>query len=69
VWTPDKRIPNRIDQGLWLAGVDYQPLRDLHVMPNVEGLIYRQKGTAIAPQYNDLQLRLTVAYTFARPQS
>jgi hypothetical protein len=68
-WVPDTRTAKRVDQVLWLAGLDYQPIRDVHVMPNFEAMRYRARGGAVVPTSQDLQLRLTLSYTFARPQS
>ena len=68
-WAPDQRTAKRVDQVLWLAGLDYQPIREVHVMPNVEAMRYRARGGAAVPAFHDLQLRLTLSYTFARPQS
>lgn len=68
-WVPDQRAASRVDQSLWIGGIDWQPLRDIHVMPNVEALQYHAKGGAVAPAHHDLQLRLTFYYLFSRPQS
>ena len=35
-WEPDHRADNRVDNELYIAGVDWQPFRDVHVMPNLE---------------------------------
>jgi hypothetical protein len=68
-WEPDHRADNRVDNQVYIAGVDWQPFRDVHVMPNVEASQYRAKGTAVAPPHNDLQTRITFYYRFSRPQS
>src|SRR6185295_5079652 len=59
---PDKRLVNRVDSQLWIAGLDWQPFKDLHVMPNIEATQYVAKGTAVAPAFHDLQARLTLYY-------
>ena len=69
LWQPDRRLTNRIDSQLWIAGLDWQPLKDVHFMPNVEATQYVAKGTAVAPAHHDLQARLTVYYRFVKPQS
>jgi hypothetical protein len=65
----DVNNPNRVDSQLWIAGVDWQPLKDIHVMPNVEATQYIAKGTAVAPPHHDLQARVTFYYLFSRPQN
>jgi hypothetical protein len=68
-WEPDHRTSNRVDNQLYIAGVDWQPFKDVHVMPNIEASQYRAKGTAVAPSHNDLQARVTFYYLFSKPQS
>jgi hypothetical protein len=68
-WEPDHRADNRVDNELYIAGVDWQPFRDVHVMPNLEASQFRSKGIAVAPPHNDLQARITFYYRFSRPQS
>ena len=68
-WIPDHRAVNRLDSQLWIAGLDWQPFKDVHVMPNVEATQYLAKGTAVAPAHHDLQARVTFYYKFAKPQS
>jgi len=68
-FSPDVRTANRVDVQLWMAGVDWQPIKDVHVMPNVEGTQYVRRGTAVVPPHHDLQARLTFYYLFSRPQS
>jgi hypothetical protein len=68
-WRPDQRSANRVDVRLWIAGLDWQPVKDLHVMPNVEAAQYLRRGTAAAPAHHDLQARITFYYLFSRPQS
>jgi hypothetical protein len=68
-WNPDRRLAKRVDSQLWIAGLDWQPLKDVHVMPNVEATQYDAKGGAAAPAHHDLQARLTLYYRFSRPQS
>ena len=67
LWQPDKRLANRIDSQLWIAGLDWQPIKDVHFMPNVEATQYTAKGTAVAPSYHDLQARMTFFYKFSKP--
>lgn len=66
---PDHNAVDRVDRQLWIAGVDWQPVKDVHVMPNVEATQYDAKGTAVAPAHHDLQARITLYYKFSRPQS
>lgn len=65
----DVRTPNRVDVQLWIAGLDWQPIKDVHLMPNVEATQYLRRGTAAVPTHHDLQARLTFYYLFSRPQS
>jgi hypothetical protein len=69
LWTPDTRTPNRVDTRLWIAGIDWQPFKDVHVMPNVEAMQYDSKGLAIAPDQADVQARITLFWKFSKPQS
>jgi len=66
-WMPNKRATNRIDSDLIMAGFDWQPYKDVHVMPNVEMTQYRAKGTAVAPAHHDAQARITFYYRFSKP--
>ena len=68
-WEPNHRLDNRVDSRLWIAGIDWQPFRDVHVMPNVEATEYVAKGTAVAPSHHDLQARVTFYYRYSKPQS
>jgi hypothetical protein len=68
-WQPDKRAADRVDTRLWIAGLDWQPVKDVHVIPNVEATQYLARGTGRAPANHDLQARLTFHYLFSRPQS
>ncbi len=68
-WQPDRRTANRVDQQLWVAGVDWQPLKDVHFMPNVESMQYAAQGTGMVPPHHDLQARVTLYWKFSRPQS
>jgi hypothetical protein len=68
----DKRAANRVDQQLWIAGLDWQPFGDVHVMPNVEAMQYTGKGTgaaSVAPVHNETQARITFYWRFSKPQS
>lgn len=69
LWDPDRNAPNRVRQQLWIAGVDWQPTKNVHVMPNVEAMQYRRVGAGVVPPHHDLQARLTFYYKFSRPQS
>jgi hypothetical protein len=66
-WQQDSRLANRIDSDLYIAGADWEPIKDVHFMPNVEATQYRAKGTAVAPAHHDVQARVTVYYRFSRP--
>ncbi len=66
---PDTRTANRVDVQLWIGGVDWQPIKDFHVMPNVEATQYVRHGNAVVPPHHDLQARITFYYLFSRPQS
>ncbi len=68
-WISNQRASNRVDSRLWIAGLDWQPYKDVHIMPNVEAMQYLAKGTAVAPAHHDLQARVTFYYRFAKPQS
>lgn len=68
-WNPNRRKADRVDSQLWIAGVDWQPFKDVHVIPNIETTQYLAKGTAVAPAHHDLQARITLYYRFSRPQS
>jgi hypothetical protein len=66
---PDHRADNRVDSQLWIIGLDWQPYRDVHVLPNIEATQYEAQGTAVAPAHHDLQARVTFYYRFSKPQS
>ncbi|HYQ89960.1 MAG TPA: hypothetical protein VEU09_10085 [Candidatus Binatia bacterium] len=66
-WQPNKRNDNRVDQDLLIGGVDWQAYKDVHIMPNVESMQYRAKGTAVAPAHHDTQARITFYYKFSKP--
>jgi hypothetical protein len=68
-WSPEARKVNRVDTRLFIAGVDWQPVKDVHIMPNLEATQYVQHGTGAAPKFHDLQARVTFYYRFSRPQS
>ena len=46
LWQPDRRVANRVDQHLYIVGVDWQPLKDVHFMPNIESMQYRRRARA-----------------------
>jgi phosphate transport system substrate-binding protein len=43
-WYSDLNNGNRIDNMLMIAGVDWQPYKDVHIMPNVEAKQYISHG-------------------------
>src|SRR5207247_3822149 len=57
LWQPDHRLANRVDQRLWIAGVDWQPVKDVHVLPNVEAMEYVAQGTGAVPFQHGLHAR------------
>lgn len=72
LWTPDQRATNRVDQQMYIAGLDWQPYGDVHIMPNVEAMQYSGKGTgplSVAPAHNEMQARITFYWKFTKPQS
>lgn len=66
-WQPNTRAANRVDSDLYIAGLDWEPLKDVHLMPNVEAAQYHARGAAVAPPTNDLQARITVYYRWSKP--
>jgi hypothetical protein len=66
-WMPNKRAANRVDSDLIMAGLDWQPYKDVHIMPNVEATQYHAKGTAVGPAHHDTQARVTFFYKFTKP--
>jgi hypothetical protein len=68
-WSPDVRNPDRVDTRLWIAGIDWQPFKDVHVMPNIEAMQYESRGFAFAPGQADVQARITLFWKFSKPQS
>jgi hypothetical protein len=68
-WQSDVHTANRVDQTLWIAGMDFQPIKDVHFMPNVEAMQYLPRGTAVAPAHHDVQARVTLYWKFSKPQS
>jgi hypothetical protein len=69
LWSPDRNVGNRVDQVMWIGGVDWQPFKDVHFMPNVESIQYTSKGTGVVPAHHDLQARVTLYWKFTKPQS
>jgi hypothetical protein len=69
LWQPDLNTANRVNQQLFIVGVDWQPFKDVHFMPNLESMQYVAKGTAAVPPHHDLQARLTLYWKFTKPQS
>jgi len=68
-WTPDSRTTDHVDTRLYIAGIDWQPFKDVHVMPNVEAMEYKARGLAIGPGQADVQARITLYWKFSKPQS
>ena len=69
-WASDQNSGNRIDSDLYIAALDWQPYRDVHIMPNVEAKQYVSHGNPAAfPAHNEVQARVTFYYRFSRPQS
>ena len=58
-WDPDARADDRVRQWLWIGGLDWEPAKNVHLMPNFEAMRYDARGAAVAPAANDLQVRLT----------
>ena len=48
---------------LFIAGIDWQPIEDVHFIPNVESLVYDTPDTGPKPE-NDVLPRLTFFITF-----
>ena len=66
-WDPNKRAANRVTSNLWIAGLDWIPVKDVHIEPNVEGDQYHGHGVGAAgtpPAWHSLQARLTVYVLF-----
>lgn len=71
-WRTDVRTARRVDTRLWIAGLDWQPVKDVHLMPNVEIAQYVSRGGAVLPAsqaHHDVQARITLYYLFSRPLS
>lgn len=66
-WQANTRLTNRIDSDLYIGGLDWEPYKDVHFMPNIEATQYRSRGTAVAPPHHDFQARVTVYYRFSKP--
>lgn len=66
-WDPNKRAQNRVTNNLWIAGIDWSPVKDVHLEPNLEGDMYHGHGVApagVPPAWHSLQARLTVYVLF-----
>ncbi len=68
-WVADQRNPNRVDSQLWIAGLDWRPIADIHIMPNIEAAHFLAHGRGVVPGHNDVQARVTFYYKFSKPQS
>lgn len=66
-WQPNTRAADRVDSDLWIAGFDWEPYKDVHLIPNIEYTQFHEHGAVAAPQNHDLQARLTFFYKFAKP--
>ncbi len=66
-WQPNTRGADRVDTDMYIAGLDWEPFKDVHVMPNVEATQYNARGAAVAPPHHDLQARMTMYYRWSKP--
>ncbi len=66
-WQPDTQAANRIDTDMYIAGLDFEPYKDVRLQPNFELTQYHARGTARAPAHHDLQARLTFYWKFSKP--
>lgn len=66
-WQPDTHLAKRLDSDLYIAGVDWQPYKDIHFMPNIEATQYRPRGGYVAHVHPDLQARVTMYWKFSKP--
>lgn len=66
-WQPNTRAANRVDAELWIAGLDWEPYKDVHVIPNVEAAQYHARGAATGPPHHDVQARVTMYFRFSKP--
>lgn len=66
-WQPDTRAADRVDSRLWIAGVDWEAYKDVHIMPNLEGVQYVSHGAGVTPSHPDLQARVTLYWKFSKP--
>lgn len=66
-WQTNTRAANRVDSDLYIAGLDWELHKDVHLMPNVVATQYHARGTAVAPPHHDLQARITVYYRWSKP--
>jgi hypothetical protein len=64
---PNTLAANRIDTDMYIAGLDFEPYKDVRIQPNVEVTNYHPRGTALAPLHHDLQARLTFYWKFSKP--
>ena len=66
-WQQNTRLADRIDSDLYIAGVDWEPIKDVHLMPNIEATQYDAKGAIAASPHHDFQARMTFYYRFSKP--
>ena len=64
---PNTKGANRVDQSLYIAGFDWEPYKDVHLMPNIESMQYDARGTTSPPAHHDTQARITFYYRFSKP--
>jgi len=83
LWTPNNNATTaatRVKQQMYIVGFDYQPMKDVHFMPNLESMQYKamdastRGGVTVAPRgveppFGDLQARMTLYWKFAGPKS
>jgi hypothetical protein len=66
-WQSNTLAANRIDTDMYIAGLDFEPYKDVRLQPNFEMTQYHARGTALAPAHHDLQARLTFYWKFSKP--
>jgi hypothetical protein len=64
---PNTLAANRLDTDLYIAGLDFEPYKDVRIQPNIEMTDYNPRGTQVAPPHHDLQARLTFYWKFSKP--
>ena len=64
---PNTWAANRVDTDMYIAGLDFEPYKDVRLQPNFEMTQYHARGIARAPAHHDLQARLTFYWKFSKP--